>query len=871
MTVDAQGRRGTRKRVWAALSAVAVILALLIVPPYVSVSRYKNRISQVLAASIGRPVRLSSVELRILPRPSFVLTDLVVEEDPAYGAEPVLHASAVTASIRILPLWRGGLEISRISVDDASLNLVRTGAGRWNLDPFFRTAAGAGAGTGSGSGRTIPLPYLEATNSRVNVKNGVEKLPYSLVNADLSVWQESPGAWRVRLRGQPARTDVSLDLADTGVVRLEASLRRAPELRQMPVHIDLDWREAQLGQLSRLILGSDEGWRGDLTGEAHLDGTADTAQVKARLRASGVHRAEFAPASAMDFDASCGFVYHYSTRGLEKLLCDSPVADGSTRLTGEVPRQGGEPQLSLELDRVPVQIGLDALRTLRRGLDPSLQAAGTMSGQIRYSPAAASTGAVPPRATGHTPRRRTNARASKLHPLAASPLSGAITLTGLRISGDGLSKPIQAVKATIEPAAGQAPALTATAAIPAGAPLPLNMTVRLTLSDYQLGVHGPAALVRLREMARLAGISNASLLDNVNGQPALVDLSADGPWLPAPSPLAELPRSPASAGSAAGAEKSFAAPAAPGPSGSDRMNGTVTLRTSTWKADFLANPVQITAATLRVDNTGQRWDPIGFRYGPVWGTAMFQLPASCDPGQSCPPTFGIRFESLDSAALEAAILGARQSDTLLSNLLARLRPENAPGWPKLEGTVHADELTLGPVTLSDAAASVRIGAAATEITALDADLLGGRIHATGSVSLGAKPVYKLEGSFTGLNAAGTGQLLGMTWAGNGLEGNGQIELSGFTGEDLGSSATGTLHFDWRHGSVSEANDVEFPPVLSRFDRWTADAEIANGAITLKENQVERGVHKLAVVGSAVFGDPPKVSFGSSEEVRAAKR
>jgi len=26
-----------------------------------------------------------------------------------------------------------------------------------------------------------------------------------------------------------------------------------------------------------------------------------------------------------------------------------------------------------------------------------------------------------------------------------------------------------------------------------------------------------------------------------------------------------------------------------------------------------------------------------------------------------------------------------------------------------------------------------------------------------------------------------------------------------------------------------------------------------------------------VVGSAVFGDPPKVSFGSSEEVRAAKR
>ena len=89
------------------------------------------------------------------------------------------------------------------------------------------------------------------------------------------------------------------------MVRLEASLRQAPELRQMPVHLDLEWREAQLGQLTRLLLGSDAGWRGDLTGELHLDGTADAAQVKTRLRATGVHRAEFAPAAPMDFDANC--------------------------------------------------------------------------------------------------------------------------------------------------------------------------------------------------------------------------------------------------------------------------------------------------------------------------------------------------------------------------------------------------------------------------------------------------------------------------------------------------------------------------------------------------------------------------------------
>jgi hypothetical protein len=110
------------------------------------------------------------------------------------------------------------------------------------------------------------------------------------------------------LRGQPARTDVSLYQEETGVVRMEASVRSAPALREMPVHLDLDWREAQLGQLARLVAGSDPGWRGDLTGDLHIDGTADAAQIAMRLRASGVHRAEFAPAAPLDFDANCNLL-----------------------------------------------------------------------------------------------------------------------------------------------------------------------------------------------------------------------------------------------------------------------------------------------------------------------------------------------------------------------------------------------------------------------------------------------------------------------------------------------------------------------------------------------------------------------------------
>jgi hypothetical protein len=394
----------------------------------------------------------------LFPVPGFVLTDLTVEEDPAYGAEPILHANTVTASIRLLSLWRGRMEIGTISVDEASLNVVRTPQGSWNLDPLFRTAAAKAqpAPGEPGAGRmrrAIPLPYLEATNSRINFKRGAEKLPFSLVDTDLSFWQEQPGDWRIRLRGQPARTDVNLDLADTGVVLLEARARQAGELRQMPIHLDLEWREAQLGQLARLVMGSDPGWRGDLTGELHVDGTADAAEIKTRLRATGVHRVEFAPAAPLDFDASCGFLYHFPSRSAENLVCDSPLGDGHIRLAGDLPGNGDLPHLSVELDRIPVAAGLDALRTVRSNFGPGLEATGSISGKISYAAIAAE--AASKEKPVHK-ERRGKLRTAKTVAAAPGPLTGSLTVQGFQLAGDsGVQAGVGAgAQACSEPGAG---------------------------------------------------------------------------------------------------------------------------------------------------------------------------------------------------------------------------------------------------------------------------------------------------------------------------------------------------------------------------------------------------------------------------------
>jgi hypothetical protein len=251
-----------------------------------------------------------------------------------------------------------------------------------------------------------------------------------------------------------------------------------------------------------------------------------------------------------------------------------------------------------------------------------------------------------------------------------------------------------------------------------------------------------------------------------------------------------------------------------------------------------------------------RWDPIAFSYGPLMGTASITVPSSCDAPGTCPTQFQVQFADLDAATVQSAILGAHKKGTMLSDLIDRLHPSTAPVWPRLEGTVKADSLVLGPATLKDAVLEIDFNPTGAEITSIDAGLLGGTVHGTGALATGDKPGYTLQGDFEKLNPAAVGQLFGETWRGGTLDASGKIGLSGYTGDDLAGSAKGTLHFEWRHGAVAGS----VPLALTRFERWTADATIAGGKVVLGENEVAEGSRKQAVDATVTLADPPKISF-----------
>src|SRR5580698_1356299 len=83
-----------RRLLYLAIVALAILLPVLL-PPLVSLNRYQKRIAHSISASLGRPVHLDKVSLNLLPLPGFTLENFVVDEDSAFGSEPVIRANSV--------------------------------------------------------------------------------------------------------------------------------------------------------------------------------------------------------------------------------------------------------------------------------------------------------------------------------------------------------------------------------------------------------------------------------------------------------------------------------------------------------------------------------------------------------------------------------------------------------------------------------------------------------------------------------------------------------------------------------------------------------------------------------------------------------
>jgi len=115
------------------LGVALFVAALLIVPGFLDWSRYAGLIEAQAEAITGRDVEIAGdVRISILPSPTLTLGKMTIANAPGASGPHMLEIKSMTAELAVASLFRGDLEVSRLSMDAPTLWLEETPEGRGN-------------------------------------------------------------------------------------------------------------------------------------------------------------------------------------------------------------------------------------------------------------------------------------------------------------------------------------------------------------------------------------------------------------------------------------------------------------------------------------------------------------------------------------------------------------------------------------------------------------------------------------------------------------------------------------------------------------------------------------------------------------------
>lgn len=793
-------------------AAALVLLALFLLRP--GASRLKSRIISSLSAGVGRSVDLGSVHVRLLPRPGFDLENLVVYDDPAFGAEPMLRAGEVTADLRLTSLLRGKIEIARLNLTEPSLNLVHNDDGQWNVEALLertsRTVTGptAKAKSGARSG----FPYIEATSARINFKRGQEKKPYALTNADFSLWQESENAWGVRLKAQPIRTDLNLN--DTGLLQVSGTWQRAETLHDTPLQFSVEWSRAQLGQVTKLFTGNDKGWRGGIVIDVALTGTPAQLKITSTAAVDDFRRYDITTGKALRLATACDGEYSSLNHEFHGVNCNAPIGKGFIALAGDFGIPGMHHfVIDVTADKVPASALVALAQHAKKNLPDDVVAEGTVNGRFTFREDAS---------------RRTKPRIDGQGEISGLQLASASngveigpeTIPFLLTSGGTAPLPSK-------PARTGAPILhSASLRLPASPHIEIgpitagSATARMWVDrgGYDLALEGEIEIGRTLRLARMIGLP--VLAANPEGS-AQVNLQIAGAWI----------------GQADAGASGFIGP---------QVVGVAKLRNVKVAVHGVGGPVEIVGADMQLLADAVRVEKLNLKgAGAVW-TGSLETPRGCKSPETCPVRFALKTDEANWGPLNEWAHPSPKKRAWYQVLEGNAQP--GPSWlSRVRGTgsLSIERFRIHSITATNMSAKINLGEGKIEIAGLNAELLSGRHRGTWQIDFSVRPaICRGKGDLVGISLASLASAMRNPWIAGSA--NGHYDLKGSCSEEFWPSAEGVVQADMRDG-VFEHVIVGDDGEPLRIRRLDGQARMHGGSIEVEKASLDsrEGTYELS--------------------------
>lgn len=362
------------RKLWrrAALGLLAVA-ALGLVAPYLSADHFGGRIRLELEQSLHRRVEMRAARFNLFQGPGFSLLDVVIHDDPTAGLEPFAHVGSIEARVSLTGLLRGKLEFSKLTLDEPSVNLVKTEAGHWNFQPLLNPAAAA------------RIPRLSVRDGRLNFKAGGVKSVFYFSNADVDITPPgAPGeAFELGFRGDPTRSDRTA--RGFGTLRGRGRWRPSPEPGG-EVEFDLNLERTSLGEVATLMYGRDLGVHGQVSGRARFRGALSALQINGTLDLDDIHRWDLLPPYAkggpLDFRGALDLLGQ--NLEVETVPTSRTAATVRFRVSDYLVRPRWAAGLSV--NGLPVPPLADVARHMGLEIGREVRLDGEISGAVSYSP-----------------------------------------------------------------------------------------------------------------------------------------------------------------------------------------------------------------------------------------------------------------------------------------------------------------------------------------------------------------------------------------------------------------------------------------------------------------------------------------------------
>ena len=202
--------------------AVIIIAALLIIPMFVDVQKYKPVLENKVVEATGRPFSVGDdLKLSLFPWAGVSFSNLQLGNPAGFSEKEFLNVKSFEVRVKLLPLISKEIEIKRFVMDEPRIVLVKNknGRGNWEQPKQQKEAAAKKPAPGDSPAGMGGLPISALTVGNFSIKNGS------------ALWIDHTTNTRKEVK------DISLILKDVSLDR-PVQLKFSAELDKKPLNLE---------------------------------------------------------------------------------------------------------------------------------------------------------------------------------------------------------------------------------------------------------------------------------------------------------------------------------------------------------------------------------------------------------------------------------------------------------------------------------------------------------------------------------------------------------------------------------------------------------------------------------------------------------